>query len=119
MAVRRLLQGGIILPVRSRRLTRLQMPLALGMFACRGRMERFRSLPMPAPLNSSLLMESWRSITWAWEYSPKDVLLGLIQASNNKIGSPVANILTYCYHYDPETNRQSLRVARVVQLAVW
>ena len=49
------------------------------------------------------------------EYSPKDVLLGLVEASNNKIGSPVANILTYCYHYDPETNKQSLRVARVVQ----
>jgi len=50
------------------------------------------------------------------EYSPKDVLLGLIDASGNKIGSPVANILTYCYHYDPQTNKQSLRIARVVQL---
>jgi protein SCO1 len=50
------------------------------------------------------------------EYSPKDMLLGLIDASGNKIGSPVANILTYCYHYDPQTNKQSLRVARVVQL---
>ena len=50
------------------------------------------------------------------EYSPKDILLGLIDASGNKIGSPVANILTYCYHYDPETNRHSLIVARVVQL---
>ncbi|CAN5571298.1 SCO family protein [soil metagenome] len=49
------------------------------------------------------------------EYSPKDMLLGLIEASNNKIGSPVANILTYCYHYDPETNKHSLVVARVVQ----
>jgi protein SCO1/2 len=49
------------------------------------------------------------------EYSPKDVLLGLIEASGNKIGSPVANILTYCYHYDPQNNKQSLRVARVVQ----
>jgi protein SCO1/2 len=49
------------------------------------------------------------------EYSPKDVLLGLIDASGNKIGSPVANILTYCYHYDPQTNRHSLIVARVVQ----
>ncbi len=37
------------------------------------------------------------------EYSPKDMLLGLIEASGNKIGSPVANILTYCYHYDPQT----------------
>jgi protein SCO1/2 len=50
------------------------------------------------------------------EYSPKDILLGLIEASSNRIGSPVANILTYCYHYDPETNKMSLRVARVVQL---
>jgi protein SCO1/2 len=51
------------------------------------------------------------------EYSPKDILLGLIDASGNKIGSPVANILTYCYHYDPQTNKHSLIVARVVQLA--
>jgi protein SCO1 len=50
------------------------------------------------------------------EYSPKDVLLGLIDASGNKVGSPVANILTYCYHYDPQTNKHSLMVARVVQL---
>ena len=50
------------------------------------------------------------------EYSPKDVLLGLIEASGNKIGSPVANILTYCYHYDPNTNKHSLIVARVVQM---
>ncbi len=50
------------------------------------------------------------------EYSPKDVLLGLVDASGNKIGSPVANILTYCYHYDPQTNKHSLIVARVVQL---
>lgn len=50
------------------------------------------------------------------EYSPKDVLLGLIDASGNRIGSPVANILTYCYHYDPQTNKHSLMVVRVVQL---
>jgi len=50
------------------------------------------------------------------EYSPKDILLGLIEASGNKIGSPVANILTYCYHYDPQTNKHSLIVARVVQM---
>lgn len=50
------------------------------------------------------------------EYSPKDVMLGLIEASGNKIGSPVANILTYCYHYDPQHNKHSLIVARAVQL---
>ena len=50
------------------------------------------------------------------EYSPKDIMLGLIEASDNKIGSPVANILTYCYHYDPQANKHSLVIARVVQL---
>jgi protein SCO1/2 len=50
------------------------------------------------------------------EYSPKDLRLGLVEASSNKIGSPVDNILTYCYHYDPATNSHSLVVARVVQL---
>src|SRR3974390_455761 len=50
------------------------------------------------------------------EYSPKDLRLGLVEASSNRIGSPVDNILTYCYHYDPTTNKHSLIVARVVQL---
>ena len=50
------------------------------------------------------------------EYSPKDLRLGLVEASSNKIGTPVDNILTYCYHYDPKTNRHSLIVARVVQM---
>jgi protein SCO1/2 len=50
------------------------------------------------------------------EFSPKDMRLGLVEASANRIGSPVDNILTYCYHYDPRTNKHSLIVARVVQL---
>lgn len=50
------------------------------------------------------------------EYSPKDLLLGLNEASADRIGSPVDNILTYCYHYDPRTNTHDLIIARVVQL---
>lgn len=50
------------------------------------------------------------------EYSPKDLLLGLDEASSNRIGSPVENILTYCYHYDPANNKHDLIIARVVQL---
>ncbi|HEU5457875.1 MAG TPA: SCO family protein, partial [Terracidiphilus sp.] len=50
------------------------------------------------------------------EYSPKDMLLGLDEASSNKIGSPVDNILTYCYHYDPSTNTHTLIISRIVQL---
>jgi len=50
------------------------------------------------------------------EYSPKDLRLGLVEASANRIGSPVDNILTYCYHYDPTVNKHTLIIARVVQL---
>jgi protein SCO1 len=50
------------------------------------------------------------------EYSPKDLLLGLDEASSDHIGSPVENILTYCYHYDPKTNTHDLVISRVMQL---
>jgi protein SCO1/2 len=50
------------------------------------------------------------------EYSPNDIRLGLVDASAGRIGSPVDAILTYCYRYDPQLNRHSLVVARVVQL---
>jgi protein SCO1 len=49
------------------------------------------------------------------EYSPRDLRLGLVEASHNTIGTPVDNILTYCYRYDPMLNRHSLVIARVVQ----
>jgi protein SCO1/2 len=50
------------------------------------------------------------------EYSPTDLRLGLAEASSHRIGTRVDNILTYCYHYDPLTNKHSLIVARIVQL---
>ncbi|HTY84829.1 MAG TPA: SCO family protein, partial [Silvibacterium sp.] len=50
------------------------------------------------------------------EYPPNDLRLGLVEASAGKIGSPVDAILTYCYRYDPQLNRHSLVIARVVQL---
>lgn len=35
------------------------------------------------------------------DYSPKDMRFGLIQASDNKIGTPVDQFLLFCYHFDP------------------
>jgi protein SCO1 len=49
------------------------------------------------------------------EYSPKDLQLGLVDASDGKIGTPVDDILTYCYHYNPLLNRHDLLIARIVQ----
>jgi len=39
------------------------------------------------------------------EYPPKDLRLGLVEASKNKIGTVTDQILLYCYHYDPVTGR--------------
>ena len=50
------------------------------------------------------------------DFAPNDLRLGLVEASAGKIGSPVDAILTYCYRYDPQLNRHSLVIARVVQL---
>src|SRR6185503_5547359 len=35
------------------------------------------------------------------DYPARDLRLGLIESSENKIGSPVDQLLLYCYHYDP------------------
>lgn len=37
------------------------------------------------------------------EYSPKDLRLGLVEASHGKIGTMVDNVLLFCYHFDPES----------------
>lgn len=50
------------------------------------------------------------------EYSPKDIKMALVEASHYKIGTPVDEIMTYCYRYDPKMNRHSMVVARIVQL---
>ena len=39
------------------------------------------------------------------EYPPKDLRLGLVEASHNQIGSPVDQVLLLCYHYDVATGR--------------
>jgi protein SCO1/2 len=39
------------------------------------------------------------------EYAPRDVRLSLVEASAGKIGSPVDQLLLYCYHYDPSTGK--------------
>jgi protein SCO1 len=39
------------------------------------------------------------------EYAPRDVRLGLVEASQEKIGNAVDEILLFCYHYDPKTGK--------------
>jgi len=51
------------------------------------------------------------------EYAPRDLRLGLIEAADNKIGSPVDQLLLYCYHYDPATGKYGAVVMRIMQVA--
>jgi len=50
------------------------------------------------------------------EYSPKDLRLGLIEASRNKIGNLVDQITLYCYHYDPTTGRYGATITNILRL---
>ena len=49
-------------------------------------------------------------------YPSRDLRLALEDASNGKIGSPVDQILLFCYHYDPHTGKYGLVISRVIQL---
>src|SRR5436189_5354149 len=51
------------------------------------------------------------------EFAPKDLRLGLIQASNNKIGTVVDQVLLYCYHYDPATGKYGAVITRILRLS--
>jgi protein SCO1/2 len=51
------------------------------------------------------------------EYPPKDLRLGLVEASQNKIGTPVDALMLYCYHYDPATGKYGAVVMNILRLA--
>ncbi|MGH9497774.1 MAG: SCO family protein [Terriglobales bacterium] len=51
------------------------------------------------------------------EYAPKDLRLGLVQASQNKIGSVVDEVLLYCYHYNPDTGKYGAVISRILKIA--
>lgn len=50
------------------------------------------------------------------EYSPKDLRLGLVEASRGKVGNLVDQVLLYCYHYDPATGRYGAVAMNIVRL---
>lgn len=50
------------------------------------------------------------------EFAPRDLRLGLVEASHNQIGSPVDQLLLYCFHYDPATGKYGAIAINVVRL---
>jgi len=51
------------------------------------------------------------------EYSARDLRLGLVEASQNKIGNPVDQILLFCYHFDPHSAKYTTYALGLLRLA--
>jgi protein SCO1/2 len=51
------------------------------------------------------------------EYGPRDLRLGIVEASEGKVGTPADALLLYCYHYDPTTGRYGLAIMRTIRMA--
>jgi protein SCO1 len=49
------------------------------------------------------------------QYQPRDIRLGLVEASQGKIGSPTDHALLYCFQYDPATGKYGLVVMNVIR----
>lgn len=50
------------------------------------------------------------------QFSPRDLKLALLEASEGEVGDWVDQVMLFCFHYDPESRGYSLVVFRVVQL---
>jgi protein SCO1/2 len=51
------------------------------------------------------------------EYAPRDLRLAIVEASANRIASPVDAVLLACYRYDPSAGRYSASIMKIVRLA--
>jgi len=51
------------------------------------------------------------------QFASRDLRLGLVEASEGKIGTPVDQVLLFCYHYDPSTGKYGLLISRLIQTA--
>lgn len=49
------------------------------------------------------------------DYEPKDLKLGLVEASHNKIGTLADQVLLFCYHYDPSTGKYTATAMNVLR----
>lgn len=51
------------------------------------------------------------------DFPPKDLRMGLVEASQGKIGNAVDQILLYCYHYNPATGKYGAVIVNILRLA--
>jgi protein SCO1/2 len=51
------------------------------------------------------------------DYPARDLRLGLVEASDRRIGSPVDAVMLYCYHYDPSNGKYGMVIMNVLRVA--
>ncbi len=51
------------------------------------------------------------------QYSPADLRMALVDASQHKIGSPVDYVLLFCFHYDATQGKYTLAIVNVLKIA--
>ncbi|HZI17610.1 MAG TPA: SCO family protein [Pyrinomonadaceae bacterium] len=51
------------------------------------------------------------------EYPPKELRLALVEASGGHVGSPVDQLILYCYHYDPTAGRYGPAIMNIMRAA--
>lgn len=50
------------------------------------------------------------------QYEPTDIRLGLVEASQHKIGSFVDKLFLLCYHYDPTVGKYGIVITRIINI---
>jgi protein SCO1/2 len=54
---------------------------------------------------------------YGFDYAPRDLRLGLVEASGNRIGSAVDQLLLVCYKYDPAQGKYTLSILNLLRFS--
>jgi protein SCO1/2 len=50
------------------------------------------------------------------DFPPKDLRMGLVEASEGKIGNAIDQVLLYCYHYDPSVGKYGAVISNLLKI---
>jgi protein SCO1/2 len=51
------------------------------------------------------------------DFAPRDLRLGIVEAADRTIATPIDSVLLYCFHYDPSTGKYGLMIMNIVRAA--
>ena len=51
------------------------------------------------------------------DFAPKDLKFGLMESAESRVGTPVDQLMLYCYHYDPSTGKYGLAILSIIRVA--